>query len=128
MCDESGNVKIVHVTNTIGHQQLERKKFLKNLQCILITTTENRLKSDLQDLRKEALVNDTIRNILVNEDNFFEWKFSIFPTNVPFNVATFGISIKFPGKCLLLCVYSNIKNNYFQKNERTKRTLSNLNC
>ena len=100
MCDESGNVKIVHVTNTIGHQQLERKKFLKNLQCILITTTENRLKSDLQDLRNEALGNDKIRKILVNEDNLFEWRLSIFPTDVPFNVASFGLSIKFPGKCL----------------------------
>jgi ubiquitin-protein ligase len=58
------------------------------------------LKDDLQDLRNEALVNDTIRNILVNEDNLYEWKFSIFPTDVPFNVASFGISIQFPGKCL----------------------------
>ncbi len=96
--DESGNLKIVQVDRLKSSPAM--KNVLKNLQSILITTTENRLKSDLQDLRQEAIVNDKIRNILVNEDNLFEWKFSIFPTDVPFNVASFGISIKFPGKCL----------------------------
>ena len=61
------------------------------------TTTEKRLEADLQILRNEALVNNTIRNIHVDENNLYEWRFSIFPPDVPFNVASFGIIIKFPG-------------------------------
>jgi ubiquitin-protein ligase len=94
---ESGNVNIPQVDINKWKPANKIKDILESLQYILRTTTEKRLKSDLQDLRNEALVNDTIRNILVNEENLFEWKFSIFPTDVPFNVASFGISIKFPG-------------------------------
>jgi ubiquitin-protein ligase len=93
---ESGNFKLAKV-NTDWSPANKIKDILESLQYILSTTTEKRLKSDLQDLRNEALVNDTIRNILVNEENLFEWKFSIFPADVPFNVASFGLSIKFPG-------------------------------
>jgi ubiquitin-protein ligase len=94
--DESGNIKIAQVARSNWSPSFKIKNVLESLQYIFLPK-ENRLKSDLQDLRNEALVNDTIRNILVNEDNLFEWKFFIFPTDVPFNVASFGISIKFPG-------------------------------
>ncbi len=95
--DQTGDVKIPQVDERNWKPSFKIKDVFKSLQNILSTTTEKRLKSDLQDLRNEALVNDTIRNILVNEENLFDWKFSIFPTDVPFNVASFGLSIKFPG-------------------------------
>ena len=66
---------------------------LKLLSDILYKKT---LKADLQDLRNEALVNFTIRNILVDESNLYEWKFSIFPIDLPYNVASFRIKIEFP--------------------------------
>jgi ubiquitin-protein ligase len=97
--DETGNIKIAQVDEHNWKPSFMIKNVLKSLQYILGTTTKNRLKSDLKDLRNEALVNNTIRNILVNEDDLFEWKFSIFPTDVPFNAASFGVSIIFPGKC-----------------------------
>ena len=70
------------------------KDILEKLSDMLCKKT---LKADLQDLRNEALVNNSIRNIVVSEDNLYEWRFSIFPTDEPFNVASFGMKIIFPG-------------------------------
>jgi ubiquitin-protein ligase len=97
--DESGNLNIAKFCIREWTPRIRMTDILESVQYIL-KTTKNRLKSDLQDLRNEALGNDKIRKILVNEDNLFEWRLSIFPTDVPFNVASFGLSIKFPGKCL----------------------------
>jgi hypothetical protein len=92
---DSGNVKIKQVDRHNWSPSIKMKNILESLQYILSATTEETLKSDLQDLKNQALVNYTIRNILVNEENLFEGKFSIFPTVVPFYVASFGLSIKF---------------------------------
>jgi ubiquitin-protein ligase len=97
--DQTGDVNILQVDKSNWKPANKIKDILKSVQYIF-RTPKNRLKSDLQDLRNEALGNDKVRKILVNEENLFEWKFSIFPTDVPFNVASFGLSIKFPGKCL----------------------------
>jgi ubiquitin-protein ligase len=94
--DKSGHLKIPQINIEYWRPVMKTVNVLESFQYIFSATTEERLKSDLQDLRNEALVNNTIRNILVNEENLFEWKYSIFPTDVPFNVASFGISIKFP--------------------------------
>ena len=68
----------------------------KSLISLLTFKPVDRLKAELEVLRKEALINSTIRNIVVNPDNLFVWKFSIYPTDMPFKFASFGIELKFP--------------------------------
>jgi len=70
--DQPGNVKIALIDSKNWKPATKMKNILESLQYIL-RTTENRLKSDLQDLRNEASVNDTIRNIHVNEDDLFSY-------------------------------------------------------
>ena len=93
--DESGHAFIPPLDSCWGPNHTVRE-ILASLKLFLFETTDKRLKEDLEVLKKEALVNNTIRNILVNEDNMFEWRFSIFPPDEPFNVASFGIKINFP--------------------------------
>ena len=61
-------------------------------------------KADIQDLRDEALVNDAIRNIIVDE-NKAECRFSIFPCDLPFNVASFTIMIEFSSMLNKIYIY-----------------------
>jgi ubiquitin-protein ligase len=55
----------------------------------------NRLNRELQDLKSEN--SSYFRDLVVNDTNLLEWKFSILPTKAPFNVASFVIEMKFPG-------------------------------
>jgi hypothetical protein len=63
-----------------------------------------RISSELKDLQ-EGTVNscvniiavNIVHNIIVAEDNFYEWKFTIFPPHAPNNIASFDVEIKLPG-------------------------------
>jgi ubiquitin-protein ligase len=60
---------------------------------------QRRLQKELQDLQKEESSNSLfVRDIIVNDTNLFEWKFTILPASVPYNVASFVIEMKFPRK------------------------------
>ena len=67
---------------------------------------QRRLTKELADLQKEESENKLfVRDIIVNETNVFEWKFTILPSNVPYNVATFVIEMKFPSKIIVYLFY-----------------------
>ena len=69
---------------------------LKLLTTLLDLWNKKRLKQDLHELRTEALVNNRISNIRVNEDNLSEWKLTIFPLDESPNNSSYDIQIEFP--------------------------------
>ena len=95
--DQTGQVSLPIIDKDNWRPSTKIADVLKSLFVTFQATREKRLKADLQDLRDEALVNDTIRNILIDENYLNEWRFSIYPRDLPFNVASFGILINFPG-------------------------------
>ena len=76
--------------------QAQIHDIFKSLISLLTLKAVDRLEAELKVLRNEALINSTIRNVVVNPDNLFVWKFSIYPTDMPFNFASFGVELKFP--------------------------------
>ena len=54
-----------------------------------------RLGTELRDLRNNT--GDYIRDLNVNETNLNDWKFTILPSNVPYNAAAFAVQMIFPG-------------------------------
>lgn len=58
---------------------------------------QRRLQKELGDLLKEESSNNLfVRDIIVSDTNLFEWKFTILPSNAPYNVAAFNVEMKFP--------------------------------
>ena len=70
------------------------------LKSLLDILNQNRLKEDLQELRIEALVNKSISNICVKEDNLSEWNLSFSSTDEPSNETSYNIQILFPSNLL----------------------------
>ena len=67
---------------------------------------QRRLQKELADLQKEESANSLfVRDIIVSDTNLFEWKFTILPSNAPFNVAAFNIEMKFPSKGFLWMIF-----------------------
>ena len=56
---------------------------------------EKRLRNELNELRNNTREN--IRDLIVDETNLNDWKFTILPSNVPYNDAAFTVQMKIPG-------------------------------
>lgn len=52
---------------------------------------ERRLKFEYKEYLNTKNAIPYIKNIIINDTNFFEWKITILPNAPPFNVASFDI-------------------------------------
>ena len=54
-----------------------------------------RLGSELKELRNNPV--NFIRDLNVYETNINDWRFTILPSNAPYNLAAFTVQMKIPG-------------------------------
>ena len=66
-----------------------------------------RIKKELEDLRIQMNEDNSIRNLIVDENNLFEWKLTICSADEPPNNLSYDIQIVFPSNLL------NVKAYYF---------------
>ena len=70
--------------------------------------TERRIKKELSDLRIQMNEDNSIRNLIVDENNLFEWKLTICLADESSNNLSYDFEIVFPSNLLKANYFSPI--------------------